>query len=67
MLQAQDETKTPLTRQLDRLTRQIFSIAGLALVVSIVLNLARGQTFTAVFTAAVAFAIAASRPACPPW
>ena len=34
-------------------------IAGVALVVSIVLNLARGETFNAVFTAAVAFAIGA--------
>ena len=59
MLQAEEETKTPLTRQLDTLTRQIFLIAGLALLVSVVLNLARGETFTAIFHAAVAFAIGA--------
>ena len=59
MLQSTEETKTPLTRQLDTLTRQIFLIAGLALLVSVVINLARGETFTAIFHAAVAFAIGA--------
>ena len=59
MLQGEEETKTPLTRQLDTLTRQIFLIAGLALLVSVVINLARGETFTAIFHAAVAFAIGA--------
>ena len=59
MLQSAEETKTPLTRQLDKLTRQIFVIAGLALLVSVVINLARGETFTAIFHAAVAFAIGA--------
>ena len=59
MLQSTKESKTPLTRQLDTLTRQIFLIAGLALLVSVVINLARGATFTAIFHAAVAFAIGA--------
>ncbi len=59
MLQAEKAAKTPLTRQLDKLTRQIFWIAGLALLVSVALSLARGDTFTAVFNAAVAFAIGA--------
>ena len=59
MLQAEQAAKTPLTRQLDKLTQQILWIAGVALVVSMVLNLARGDTFTVVFTAAVAFAIGA--------
>jgi P-type Ca2+ transporter type 2C len=59
MLQSTEETKTPLTRQLDTLTRQIFLIAGVALLVSVVINLARGETFTAIFHAAVAFAIGA--------
>ena len=59
LLQAEQTTKTPLTRQLDRLTGQILVIAGLALVASMALNLARGETFIAVFNAAVAFAIAA--------
>ncbi len=59
MLQAEQAAKTPLTRQLDKLTRQILWIAGVALVASMVLNLARGDTFTVVFTAAVAFAVGA--------
>src|SRR5580698_8818496 len=59
LLQEEQVTKTPLTRQLDRLTGQILVIAGLALIASMALNLARGQTFIAVFNAAVAFAIAA--------
>ena len=64
LLEEQDVT-TPLTRQMDRLSKQILVIAGLALVVSMALNLARGDTFIAVFNAAVAFAIAAIPVALP--
>jgi Ca2+-transporting ATPase len=59
MLQTQDESKSPLTVQLEKLTKQLVTIAGIALVASVVLNMARGQSFTEVFTVAVAFAIAA--------
>ncbi len=59
MLQAQATVKTPLTRQLDRLSKQILLIAGVALIASMAVNLYRGYTFNAVFNAAVAFAIAA--------
>src|SRR4051812_11217136 len=59
MLEAQDDQKTPLTRQLDTLTNQILFIGGAALIVSMGINLARGFEFTEVFTAAVAFAISA--------
>jgi P-type Ca2+ transporter type 2C len=59
MLQRQDESKSPLTRQLEKLTKQLVTIAGLALVASVAINMARGQSFTEVFTVAVAFAIAA--------
>src|SRR4051794_27619806 len=59
MLQRQDESKSPLTRQLEKLTKQLVTIAGLALVASVVLTMARGQSFTEVFTVAVAFSIAA--------
>ena len=59
MLQGQDESKSPLTVQLEKLTKQLVLIAALALVACIVLNMARGQSFTEVFTVAVAFAIAA--------
>ena len=59
MLAEEQAVKTPLTRQMDRLTAQILVIAGIALVASMALNLARGETFIAVFDAAIAFAIAA--------
>src|SRR5213079_1078000 len=59
MLQGEGETETPLTRQLAKLTKQILWIAGAALVVSMTINLSRGDSFNTVFTAAVAFAIAA--------
>jgi Ca2+-transporting ATPase len=59
MLQTQEESKSPLTVQLEQLTKLLVTIAGLALAASMVLNLSRGQSFTTVFTAGVAFAIAA--------
>jgi Ca2+-transporting ATPase len=59
MLQAESEADTPLTRQLARLTNQILVVAGVALAVSVALNLWRGNSFNVVFTAAVAFAISA--------
>ena len=65
MLAEEQAVKTPLTRQMDRLTGQILVIAGIALVASMALNLARGETFIAVFNAAVAFAIAAIPVALP--
>ena len=65
MLAEEQAVTTPLTRQLDRLSRQILVIAGIALVASMALNLARGDTFIAVFNAAVAFAIAAIPVALP--
>ncbi|HTJ32776.1 MAG TPA: cation-transporting P-type ATPase [Dactylosporangium sp.] len=59
MLQSGKEAETPLTRQLSRLTNQILLVAGFALLLSVALNLARGNTFDVVFTAAIAFAISA--------
>jgi len=59
MLQAQRAARTPLTRQLDRLSKQLLLVAGVALIASMAVNLSRGYTFSAVFNAAVAFAIAA--------
>jgi P-type Ca2+ transporter type 2C len=59
LLQSEDETETPLTRQLAKLTNQILIIAGAAVALSIILNLSRGETFKTVFTAAIAFAISA--------
>jgi Ca2+-transporting ATPase len=65
LLAGQQAVKTPLTRQMDRLTGQILVIAGIALIASMGLNLARGETFIAVFNAAIAFAIAAIPVALP--
>jgi Ca2+-transporting ATPase len=59
MLQGEGDAKTPLTRQLDALTTQIIVIGMSALVVSMAINLSRGDDFTVVFTAAVAFAVSA--------
>src|SRR5262249_18144874 len=59
LLQTQEDSASPLTRQLTKLTTQILFIAGTALLLSVVINLSRGNPFHAVFTAAIAFAIAA--------
>ena len=59
MLQTEQATDTPLTKQLDRLTRQILVIAGAALIVSIGLGLIRGNKFSTLFLTAVAFAVSA--------
>ncbi|HSS73831.1 MAG TPA: cation-transporting P-type ATPase, partial [Gaiellaceae bacterium] len=59
MLQHQEETVTPLTRQLQKLTMQILFISGGAVIASIIINASRGYAFKTVFTAALAFAIAA--------
>ena len=59
MLQAHRAARTPLTRQLDRLSKQLLLVASVALIASMAANLSRGYTFGTVFNAAVAFAIAA--------
>ena len=59
MLQTESAMATPLTKQLDRLTRQILVIAGAALIVSIALGLIRGNKFSTLFLTAVAFAVSA--------
>jgi P-type Ca2+ transporter type 2C len=59
LLQSEGDTATPLTRQLSKLTNQILFIAGAAVAISMLLNLSRGDSFTTVFTAAIAFAISA--------
>ncbi|GAA4941780.1 cation-translocating P-type ATPase [Actinoplanes utahensis] len=59
MLQTEKDAETPLTRQLSKLTNQILVIAGIALLASVAINLARGNEFAVVFTAAVAFAVSA--------
>ena len=59
MLQGATSEETPLTQQLDALTRQILVIAGVALILSIGLGLWRDQPFDELFLTAVAFAVAA--------
>jgi Ca2+-transporting ATPase len=59
MLESEAEAVTPLTKQLKTLTNQILVIAGIAVVLSIVLNLARGDSRDEVFIAAIAFAVSA--------
>jgi P-type Ca2+ transporter type 2C len=59
LLASESEAQTPLTRQLTKLTSQILVIAAIAVAISMILNLSRGETFTTVFTAAIAFAISA--------
>ena len=59
MLQSEQAMATPLTKQLDRLTRQILVIAGVALIISIGLGLVRGNKFSTLFLTAVAFAVSA--------
>jgi Ca2+-transporting ATPase len=59
MLSSTDETITPLTQQLEKLTRQLIAIAGAALIASMLLGLLRGEPFDVLFVSAIAFAVAA--------
>jgi Ca2+-transporting ATPase len=59
MLAAESDSITPLTKQLKTLTNQILVIAGIAVLISIILNSARGADRNEVFLAAVAFAVSA--------
>src|SRR4029079_10021257 len=59
MLSAQTAEETPLTKQLNKLTRQILVIAGVSLGISIGLGLARNTPFDVLFLTAVAFAVSA--------
>ncbi|HZE06578.1 MAG TPA: cation-transporting P-type ATPase [Solirubrobacteraceae bacterium] len=65
MLATTKKEKTPLTRQINTLTLWIMGAAGLTMVVMFVLGLQRDQKATAVFTSAVALAIAAIPEALP--
>jgi Ca2+-transporting ATPase len=51
--------KTPLQKQIDRLTLTIASLAGLTFVIMLILGHFNGQTFNELFIAGVALAIAA--------
>ena len=51
--------KTPLQKQLDRLTLVIAGIAGIAFILMVILGLGQGQPFDTIFIAGVALAISA--------
>ncbi|GAA1968862.1 cation-transporting P-type ATPase [Nocardioides panacihumi] len=59
MLSKTETGKTPLQKQLDALSRIIAAIAALALVLVVLLGLARGQSFDTLFVTGVALAVAA--------
>jgi P-type Ca2+ transporter type 2C len=59
MLSGVEEEKTPLTKQLDQLTLLITVAAGGALILVVVLGLARGQSFDDMFLLGISLAIAA--------
>jgi Ca2+-transporting ATPase len=59
MLHAGPEEKTPLTEQLEQLTAQLLIIAGVALVASIALGLARNLPLETLVLTAVAFSVSA--------
>jgi Ca2+-transporting ATPase len=59
MLANTETSKTPLQKQLDALSKIIASIAAAALVVVVLLGLARGESFDTLFITGVALAVAA--------
>ncbi len=59
LLAGTEADKTPLQKQLDSLSKVIATIAAVALVLVIILGLARGESFKAVFITGVALAVAA--------
>jgi Ca2+-transporting ATPase len=65
MLQSTAAEETPLTKQINGLTRQILIIAGFALVASIALGISRGGALEELFLTAVALVIAAVPTALP--
>ena len=59
LLNKTEADKTPLQKQLDRLTIIIASIAGLAFVLMLIIGKSNGQSFDAIFIAGIALAISA--------
>ncbi len=59
MLANTETSKTPLQKQLDSLSKIIASIAAVALVIVVLLGLARGESFDTLFVTGVALAVAA--------
>jgi len=65
MLSATKREETPLTRQMNTLTLWIIAAAGLTMVVMFALGLHRGESWDALFVAAVALAVSAIPEALP--
>ena len=65
MLTATAKEKSPLTKELDRLTLWIAAAAGLTMVVMFILGRSRGEAWDVLFVSAVALAIAAVPEALP--
>jgi Ca2+-transporting ATPase len=65
MLAAQTVEKTPLTKQVDRLTIFIIIMALVAFVAIVVMGLAQGQSFTELFAIGVALAVGSIPDALP--
>jgi len=59
LLNKTEADKTPLQKQLDRLTIVIASLAGIAFVLMIILGLRNGQALEAIFISGIALAVAA--------
>ncbi len=59
LLSTTTSEKTPLQKQLDGLSKVIAGIAGVALVLVVLMGLARGQSFDTLFITGVALAVAA--------
>ena len=65
MLSSTVAEQTPLTKQINGLTRQILILAGFALAASLILGIYRGAALEELFLTAVAFMIAAIPTALP--
>jgi Ca2+-transporting ATPase len=65
MLSATAVEETPLTKQMNTLTLWIVGAAGITMIIMFALGLYRGQSWTMLFTTAVALAIAAIPLALP--
>src|SRR5512139_2553725 len=59
LLNKTESDKTPLQKQLDRLTLIIAGLAGLAFVLMVIMGLSQGQEFAVIFGAGIALAISA--------
>jgi P-type Ca2+ transporter type 2C len=59
LLNKTESDKTPLQKQLDRLTIIIAGVAGITFVLMVLIGLNKGMTFDMIFTAGIALAISA--------